>query len=152
MSAPAVKVIFGIAAVLNSKPAGAFNTRDTPVPEPKSNLLPSEKTIGPSVRHPGVAAFAAISAEMFTPFVAGVIVTVAEAVRQAIKDPRPSAKDRPCARESHEQVGRLFWRKKRLTGCELQKKSLPPWVQVASKFRLSLCSDSVVVRSLCNSL
>ena len=59
ISTPEVKVIFGGAEVLNSKPAGAFNTKVTAVPALKSNLLPSRITIGPRVVHAGVVAFAA---------------------------------------------------------------------------------------------
>src|SRR6266516_1281369 len=77
MSTPEVKVMFGGAEVLNSKPTGAFNTKVTLAPELKSNLLPSLMTIGPKAVQAGDVALAALSARMAVPPVALVIVTAA---------------------------------------------------------------------------
>ena len=79
MSTPEVKVMFGGAEILNSKPAGAFNTRVTLAPELKSNLLPSLMTMGPKAVQAGDVALAALSARMVAPPVAGVTVTAASA-------------------------------------------------------------------------
>ena len=76
ISWPEVKVMFGGADVLNSKPLGAFNTS---VPEPMSLFMPSRIVIGPNTVHAGERALAALSAEMLVPFVAVVMVTVATA-------------------------------------------------------------------------
>jgi hypothetical protein len=79
ISTPAVKVMFGGAEVLNSKPAGVFSTNETPEPELKSNLFPSRITMAPSDVQAGETAFAALSAEIPEPPVAAVIVTAAKA-------------------------------------------------------------------------
>ena len=76
---PAVKVMFGVAAVLNSKPAGALSTSVIPVPALKSNLFPSLMTIEPRLVQAGADALAALSAEIFSPPVAGVIDAAANA-------------------------------------------------------------------------
>src|SRR5438105_576078 len=77
MSTPEVKEMFGGAEVLNSKPAGAFNTRVTLAPELKSNLLPSLMTMGPKAVQAGDVALSALSARMLVPPIALVIVTAA---------------------------------------------------------------------------
>src|SRR6266702_2877666 len=79
MSTPAVKVMFGGAEVLNSKPSGAFSTSVRFAPELKSNLLPSLMTIGPKAVQAGDVALAALSAGMLVPPAALVIVTAAYA-------------------------------------------------------------------------
>src|SRR6266404_3317976 len=79
MSTPDVKVMFGGAEVLNSKPAGALNMRVRFAPELKSDLFPSRTTIGPRAVQAGEIALAALSARMLVPPVALVIVTVAYA-------------------------------------------------------------------------
>src|SRR5437660_7163083 len=80
ISTPEVKVMFGGGGeVLNSNPAGAFNTSVRFAPELKSNLLPSLMTIGPKAVQAGDVALAALSARMFAPPVAGVTVTAASA-------------------------------------------------------------------------
>src|SRR5260370_24772723 len=71
MSRPAVKVMFGIAEVLNSKPAGAFKTSVTPLLRAKSALFPSVMTMAPKLVHVGEEAVAALSAEIFVPPEAG---------------------------------------------------------------------------------
>ena len=77
MSTPEVKVMFGGAEVLNSKPAGALKTRVRLAPELKSNLLPSLMTMGPKAVQAGEVALAALSARILIPPVALVIVTAA---------------------------------------------------------------------------
>ena len=76
---PDVKVMFGTADVLNANPAGVFRISVTPVPAVKSELAPSFMEMGPRVVHAGEVALAAVSAKMFVPPVALVIVTVAHA-------------------------------------------------------------------------
>jgi hypothetical protein len=90
MSRPAKNVMLGVAAVLNSKPAGGFSTRVTAVPGSKSNLFPSSITMGPRVVQAGEVALAALSAEMLSPPLAGVIETAARAVEQRL---RPTARN-----------------------------------------------------------
>ena len=80
MSCPEVNVILGGAEVLNSKPAGVLRIIMTPEPEAKSNLFPSRIMIGPSVVQAGEDALAALSASMFVPPVAAVIVAVPKAL------------------------------------------------------------------------
>jgi hypothetical protein len=78
MSNPAVKVMLGVTEVLNSKPVGAFRMRVIGEAETvMSPRLPSRTAMGPSVVQAGDVALAALSAEMFVPPVAFVIVTVA---------------------------------------------------------------------------
>jgi len=79
ISTPAVKVMFGGAEVLNSKPAGVFSTNVTPEPELKSNLFPSRIMMAPSDVQAGETAFSALSAEIPEPPVAAVMVTAAKA-------------------------------------------------------------------------
>src|SRR6266853_1835142 len=79
MSTPEVKVMFGGAEVLNSKPAGALKTSVRFAPELKSNLLPSLMTMGPKAVQAGDVALAALAARMVAPPVAGVTVTAASA-------------------------------------------------------------------------
>ena len=79
ISWPEAKVMFGGAEVLNWNPAGAFKTKVTFEPAPKSDLLLSLITIGPRIVHAGAVALAALSARMLVPPVAGVRVTVASA-------------------------------------------------------------------------
>ena len=84
MSPPEI-AMFGVIAVLNSKPAGAFRTS---VPPPISPLpLPgSAMTIEPRLVQTGVAAFAAVSAEILPPPLAGVTVTAASALLARVKE------------------------------------------------------------------
>ena len=77
MFPPGVKVMSGVTAGLNSKPAGTVRINLTPSPSPKSASAPSAMVIAPSVVHAGEAAFAAVSAEMPPPPVAPVTVTSA---------------------------------------------------------------------------
>jgi hypothetical protein len=79
MSRPEMNVIFGTEEVLNSNPAGAFKMRVWPLPELKSWPLPSAMTIEPRVVQAGEAALAALSAEIFEPPLAGVMLIVASA-------------------------------------------------------------------------
>src|SRR5690242_5491770 len=82
--APGVATMLGVAAVLNSNPAGAFKTNVTLLPGPKSFLLPSAMTIGPSVVQAGTGALAAVFAEMLLPPDAPVRITAAEAWLRAM--------------------------------------------------------------------
>src|SRR5215471_17510462 len=79
ISRPTRKEIFGVREVLNSKPAGAFNNSVCAVPELKSLLFPSAMTMGPRLVQAGEVALAALSAEIFEPLLAAVIVTDASA-------------------------------------------------------------------------
>jgi hypothetical protein len=70
--------MFGVMAVLNSKPAGAFRMRVIGEAETvMSPRLPSRIAMGPRVVQAGDVPLAALSAEMFVPPVAFVIVTAA---------------------------------------------------------------------------
>ena len=78
ISNPAVKVMLGVTEVLNSKPAGAFRMRVIGEAENVMSVrVPSRMAMGPRVVQAGEVALAALSAEMFVPPVAFVIVTVA---------------------------------------------------------------------------
>src|SRR5262245_18544227 len=79
ISLAAVKVMLGVTAVLNSKPAGGLMTKVAPVPAAISALAPSVSMMEPSEVHPGNVALAAVSAEMLVPPEAAVIAMVANA-------------------------------------------------------------------------
>ena len=90
ISTPEVKVMFGGAEVLNSKPVGALSTKVNPEPELKSILFLSAMAMGPSVVQAGEIALPALSAERLLPPEAGVIVTDANA-QVPKSDPQPIA-------------------------------------------------------------
>ena len=85
ISAPAAKLMLGIEDVLNSNPAGAFNTKVTPDPAAKSPFAPSSILIGPKVVQAAVPPDTAVSAEMPAPPDAPVTVTLACAPRTKLK-------------------------------------------------------------------
>src|SRR5207249_7886 len=94
MSCPAVKVMFGVTAVLNSKPIGALNISFTPVPVlklPRLGLLTSSMMMGPRVVHAGDWELAALSAEILVPPEAGVFVTAATRC-EALRSQQPAAR------------------------------------------------------------
>src|SRR5436190_3632572 len=67
ISPPPTKLMLGVEAVLNSKPAGAFRMRVWPLPEAMSIFLDSSSVMGPRVVQAPEPPLAAVSAEIAEP-------------------------------------------------------------------------------------